>query len=79
MHPPVSTPPAAVARQEEHVDPRVATLQAMFPDIDVSILQLILEESGGNTDTAIETLLAMSDPNYQPPPHPQQENQVSCS
>ncbi|KAG8890371.1 hypothetical protein FRB98_008946 [Tulasnella sp. 332] len=72
---PVATPPAAVARQEENIDPRVATLEAMFPDIDVSILQMILEESGGNTDTAIETLLAMSDPDYQPQPHAQQQTQ----
>ncbi|KAG9035335.1 hypothetical protein FRB95_011486 [Tulasnella sp. JGI-2019a] len=79
VHPPESTPPGAVTRQEENVDPRVATLQAMFPDIDVSILQLILEESGGDTDTAIEALLAMSDPDYRPQPHAhaQQQRQPS--
>lgn len=78
VHIPTSTPPAAVTRAQEDqfIDPQVATLQAMFPDIEVSILQLVLEESGGDTDKAIEALLAMSDPTYQPPVQAQQ-HQVS--
>lgn len=65
--PPVSTPPEA--HEDVYFDPQVAALQAMFPDMDVSILQSVLEASGGNHDQAIETLLTMNDPDYKPPAH----------
>ncbi len=64
---PVSTLPEA--HEDVSADPQVAALQAMFPDMDVSILQTVLEASGGNQDQAIETLLTMNDPDYKPPAH----------
>lgn len=72
VQPATSTPPAAVHADE--IDPQVASLQAMFPTFDVSILQLVLEECRGDPDRAVDTLLGMSDPSYKPqtlPPSPQ--------
>ncbi|KAJ7049656.1 hypothetical protein C8F01DRAFT_1378162 [Mycena amicta] len=64
-------------RQREMVaDARLGVLRAMFPDFDDSLLQSVLESVDGNTDLAIDSLLGMSDPDYQserqqaPPPGP---------
>ncbi|KIM75984.1 hypothetical protein PILCRDRAFT_798452 [Piloderma croceum F 1598] len=55
-------------------DPRMASLQAIFPTFDEAVLQSVLESVGGNQDRAIDMLLGMSDPNYVPqePPAPVQ-------
>lgn len=47
-------------------DPKVAELQVMFPSIDVSVIEIVLESCGGSQDRAIEQLLAMTDPNFKP-------------
>lgn len=38
----------------------------MFPSIDVSVIEIVLESCGGSQDRAIEQLLAMTDPNFKP-------------
>lgn len=65
--PPVTaTPPPPHLDRAENTDPRVAPLKAMFPDFDSAVLLYVLEAENGNQDRAIDTLLAMSDPNYIP-------------
>ncbi|KAG8956265.1 hypothetical protein FRC04_004342 [Tulasnella sp. 424] len=69
--PPTSTPAAThvapvTVEDEPEVDPKVASLQAMFPGFDAGVLESILEASGGDEDQAIDTLLGMSDPEYKP-------------
>lgn len=56
------------------VDPRIASLRAMFPDFDDSLLSSVLQSVNGDQDLAIDTLLGMSDPDYvsQPLPPPEQ-------
>ncbi|KAG1863785.1 hypothetical protein F4604DRAFT_1586677 [Suillus subluteus] len=56
------------------VDPRIASLHAMFPDFDDSLLSSVLQSVNGDQDLAIDTLLGMSDPDYvsQPLPPPEQ-------
>ncbi|TYJ53348.1 hypothetical protein B9479_006008 [Cryptococcus floricola] len=49
-----------------HADPKIAELQAIFPTVDVSVIELVLETCGGSTDRAIEQLLGMTDPNFKP-------------
>ena len=46
------------------VDPKVAELHLMFPTVEPSVIQLILESSDGSTDQAIEQLLQMTDPEF---------------
>lgn len=69
--PPTSTPAAThtapvTVEDEPELDPKVASLQAMFPGFDAGVLESILEASGGDEDQAIDTLLGMSDPEYKP-------------
>ncbi|KAG8733149.1 hypothetical protein FRC11_008426 [Ceratobasidium sp. 423] len=45
-------------------DPAIASLHAMFPDFDLLVLQSVLEATGGDKDRAVDSLLAMSDPEY---------------
>ncbi|KAH7339909.1 hypothetical protein B0J17DRAFT_657288 [Rhizoctonia solani] len=45
-------------------DPAIASLHAMFPDFDLLVLQSVLEATGGDKDQAVDSLLAMSDPEY---------------
>ncbi|EPQ57676.1 hypothetical protein GLOTRDRAFT_17842, partial [Gloeophyllum trabeum ATCC 11539] len=45
-------------------DPRVASLQPMFPDFDATILHSVLESVGWDQDRAVDTLLGMNDPDY---------------
>ncbi|KAG2065093.1 hypothetical protein BDR04DRAFT_1109100 [Suillus decipiens] len=50
------------------VDPRIASLHAMFPDFDYSLLcvdsAMSSQTVNGDQDLAIDTLLGMSDPDY---------------
>ncbi|KZT29152.1 hypothetical protein NEOLEDRAFT_1175458 [Neolentinus lepideus HHB14362 ss-1] len=62
---------------EEAVDPRVASLQPMFPDFEPIILQSVLESVGWDQGRAVDALLGMNDPDYVPqhqpePPAPSQ-------
>ena len=45
-------------------DPRIASLAAMFPDFDLTILSDVLDTCNGDQDRAIEILLGMNDPSY---------------
>ncbi|KAG9120944.1 hypothetical protein FRC07_003308 [Ceratobasidium sp. 392] len=47
-------------------DPAIASLRSMFPAFDLLVLQSVLEATGGDRDQAIDSLLAMSDPDYAP-------------
>lgn len=47
-------------------NPKVSELHAMFPTVELSVIELVLETCGGSTDRAIEQLLAMSDPTFKP-------------
>ncbi|EJU04347.1 hypothetical protein DACRYDRAFT_20909 [Dacryopinax primogenitus] len=64
------------AASEEPADPRIAPLQAMFPDFDQTVLSSVLNACDGNPDQAIETLLGMSDPSYVPQETAQSRNQT---
>ena len=61
---PSQTPPQAAVEHNTELDPKVAGLQAMFPDFDAFVLQSVLEVHGGDQDRAIDALLGMSDPEY---------------
>ncbi len=54
-----NTPPPAL-------DPKVAELHLMFPTVEPSVIHLILESSHGSSDRAIEQLLQITDPEFQP-------------
>jgi len=73
--PPSATPPSAVAppinapappATTPQANPKVAELQAMFPTVEVSVIELVLETCGGSTDRSIEQLLSMTDDNFKP-------------
>jgi hypothetical protein len=38
----------------------------MFPSIEVSVIEIVLESCGGSQDRAIEQLLSMTDPSFKP-------------
>lgn len=38
----------------------------MFPSVEPSVIEMILESVGGSQDRAIETLLSMTDPEFKP-------------
>jgi hypothetical protein len=38
----------------------------MFPTVEVSVIELVLETCGGSTDRSIEQLLSMTDDNFKP-------------
>ncbi|KAJ8583469.1 hypothetical protein M405DRAFT_845796 [Rhizopogon salebrosus TDB-379] len=71
------TPALPQRPPENDVDPRIASLHAMFPDFDDSLLLSVLQSVNGNHDQAIDTLLGMSDPDYisQPAPVPQEQRE----
>ncbi|GAA5830337.1 hypothetical protein JCM11251_001313 [Rhodosporidiobolus azoricus] len=48
------------------VDPKVAQLRLLFETVDVEIIEAVLQEKGGNVDAAMDSLLALSDPDYKP-------------
>lgn len=60
---PAPNPPAPVA---PHANPKVAELQTIFPTVEVSVIELVLETCGGSTDRSIEQLLSMTDENFKP-------------
>lgn len=73
--PPSATPPSAAAppitapappATAPHANPKVAELQAMFPTVETSVIELVLETCGGSTDRSIEQLLSMTDDNFKP-------------
>jgi hypothetical protein len=67
--PPPSEVPAHVVpapATTPHANPKVAELQAMFPTVEVSVIELVLETCGGSTDRSIEQLLSMTDDNFKP-------------
>ncbi|WVO17456.1 hypothetical protein L204_105148 [Cryptococcus depauperatus] len=51
---------------EAHPNPKVNELRAMFPTIELSVIELVLETCNGSTDRSIEQLLGMTDPNFKP-------------
>ena len=51
-----------------HLPENVRILKEAFPDIDVEVIEAILQTQGNSIDGAFESLLGMSDPNYQPSP-----------
>ncbi|KAJ1304880.1 hypothetical protein OPQ81_006014 [Rhizoctonia solani] len=65
---PIPPPPQAPALDSNPEtlasDPAIASLHAMFPDFDLLVLQSVLEATGGDKDQAVDSLLAMSDPEY---------------
>jgi hypothetical protein len=88
--PPSATPPSAVAppitapappATTPHANPKVAELQAMFPTVEVSVIELVLETCGGSTDRSIEQLLSMTDDNFKPDEleSVRREEAVSCT
>nr|XP_019048921.1 hypothetical protein I302_02701 [Kwoniella bestiolae CBS 10118]OCF27851.1 hypothetical protein I302_02701 [Kwoniella bestiolae CBS 10118] len=68
--PPPGPPPPSAATQQPaaapptHPDTKVNELHQMFPTVEVSVIELILETSQGSTDRAIEQLLGMTDPEF---------------
>ncbi|KAI0066034.1 hypothetical protein BV25DRAFT_1820881 [Artomyces pyxidatus] len=81
---PVEQDPAAPAlperpAEEEFPDPQIASLHAIFPDFDASLLQTVLESVGGDQDRAVDTLLGMSDPDHVPTAAPTQPVVVRSS
>lgn len=62
---------AAQGAQEEDEaarDPAVEQLRALFPNVDLEIVEAVLAASGGSLDEATEQLLVLSDPTYKPDP-----------
>lgn len=59
-------PAAPASPAPAPTDPKVLELVAMFPTIEVPVIELVLETSGGSVDRAIETLLGMTDPDFKP-------------
>lgn len=49
-------------------DPKVDQLRALFPNVDLEIVETVLAASGGSLDEATEQLLILSDPSYKPDP-----------
>ncbi|WVF66053.1 hypothetical protein IAT40_000791 [Kwoniella sp. CBS 6097] len=47
-------------------NPKVAELRQIFPNVELSVIELVLETCGGSTDRAIEQLLGMTDPDFRP-------------
>ncbi|KZT58926.1 hypothetical protein CALCODRAFT_494417 [Calocera cornea HHB12733] len=78
---PVSPPPPApitttVGQADEVTDPRIAALQAIFPDFDPTVLASVLDACDGDQERAIEMLLGMSDPSYVPAEAIQSQHQT---
>ncbi|BGO97705.1 hypothetical protein RTG_01455 [Rhodotorula toruloides ATCC 204091] len=55
-------------RTDEPRDPQVDQLRALFPQVEVEIVEAVLAASGGSLDEATEQLLVMNDPEYKPDP-----------
>lgn len=61
-----SSPTTAPVAAAPHSNPKVAELQTMFPTVEVTVIELVLETCGGSTDRSIEQLLSMTDENFKP-------------
>ncbi|BGP30071.1 hypothetical protein JCM10296v2_001823 [Rhodotorula toruloides] len=59
---------AETEQTNEPRDPQVDQLRALFPQVEVEILEAVLVASGGSLDEATEQLLVMNDPEYKPDP-----------
>lgn len=75
LEPAVPTEDAVIANKPEPQplsatprDPAVDQLHALFPDVDLEIIETVLAASGGSLDEATEQLLILSDPTYKPDP-----------
>jgi glyceraldehyde-3-phosphate dehydrogenase/erythrose-4-phosphate dehydrogenase len=79
--PPITAPAPAPPAITPHANPKVAELQAMFPTVEVSVIELVLETCGGSTDRSIEQLLSMTDDNFKPDEleSVRREEAVSCT
>ncbi|KZO95504.1 hypothetical protein CALVIDRAFT_537883 [Calocera viscosa TUFC12733] len=79
---PLSSPPppapvtTTLGAADEPVDPRIAALQAIFPDFDPIVLGSVLDACEGDQERAIEMLLGMSDPSYVPAEAIQSQHQA---
>lgn len=62
--PPAAPPLAGNVAADQHANPRVAELHTMFPTVETSVIEIILESVGGSQDRAIEQLLSMTDENF---------------
>ncbi|KAI9299645.1 hypothetical protein BJ944DRAFT_244989 [Cunninghamella echinulata] len=61
-----ATPPKPLSPYEQDIK----TLQEAFPDIDKEVIDVIYSSQNNNLDATFDTLLSMSDPNYQPSNNP---------
>lgn len=64
--PEAQTAPAAPTAPTPHANPKIAELQTMFPTVELSVIEMVLESVGGSQDRAIESLLQMTDPDFKP-------------
>ena len=62
--PPAAPPLAGNVAADQHANPKVAELHTMFPTVETSVIEIILESVGGSQDRAIEQLLSMTDENF---------------
>ena len=67
-HPPSQLEPEQQTQQQSALqrprDPKVGQLKALFPDLEDSVLEAVLDGTGGSLDEATEQLLMMSDPDF---------------
>ncbi|KAL9933565.1 hypothetical protein V8E36_007741 [Tilletia maclaganii] len=66
--------PANAPRQQQSNHPEsVHSLHAMFPDLDLDTIALVLDTKGGDTEAAINALLQMNDPSFHAPTEADQQ------
>jgi len=63
LEPPI-LPPQDSETPQDGPNPRLASLSAIFPDFDSTLLESVLDSVDGNEERAADILLGMSDPNY---------------
>ncbi|WVR03649.1 hypothetical protein IAU60_000644 [Kwoniella sp. DSM 27419] len=61
-----TAPRQAELAPRQYGNPKVEELHQMFPTVEIGVIELVLETTGGSQDRAIEQLLAMTDPNFKP-------------
>jgi CUE domain len=59
---PPNLPPPETPQDSPNL--RIASLSAIFPNFDPSLLESVLDSVDGNEESAADILLDMSDPNY---------------
>ncbi|WVQ93685.1 hypothetical protein IAU59_000761 [Kwoniella sp. CBS 9459] len=64
--PPHPTQPQQQPPSDADLDPKISELRQIFPNVEISVIELVLETCGGSTDRAIEQLLGMTDPDFRP-------------